>query len=113
LYFEREIEGLCAGTKFEFSAWIKDVNTEGSIQPRVRFEIYSVEPNGAVGDLLLDEISESDYPVNEWREQKKEFVMPHAIGKILLRISNAVNDQQGNDIAIDDIGFRPMGPGLD
>ncbi|HWK58658.1 MAG TPA: hypothetical protein VNQ80_15050, partial [Parapedobacter sp.] len=113
LYFERDIEGLCAGTKFEFSAWIKDVNTEGSIQPRVRFEVFSVESNGSLGISLLDHVSESNYPVNEWREQKAEFVMPHSIDKIRLRISNAINEQQGNDIAIDDIGFRPMGPGLE
>ncbi|MEC3881686.1 DUF7507 domain-containing protein, partial [Parapedobacter sp. 10938] len=110
LYFDREINELCAGTKFEFSAWIKDVNNENKTKPRIRFDILNAS-NGAVISSYSstdDDIS----PVNEWRKITTEFEMPSGVSEIKLKITNIVANHDGNDIAIDDIGFRPMGPSL-
>ncbi|WP_177181068.1 Ig-like domain-containing protein [Parapedobacter koreensis] len=115
LYFDREIEGLCAGTKFQFSVWIKDINSEGHAKPSVTFNIYD-------GDLYNGESSPTGLlatytsgnqdviPVNRWKEVKMDFVMPAGVGKIRLQIRNALAQEIGNDLAIDDISFRPMGP---
>src|SRR5690606_21581117 len=43
LYFDRLINGLCAGTTFEFSAWIKDVNTYNNTKPQIRFDIINAD----------------------------------------------------------------------
>src|SRR5690606_27863605 len=51
--------------------------------------------------------------VNEWELITAEFEMPGGVSRVKLRISNAVEEYSGNDIAIDDIGFRPMGPSLE
>src|SRR5690606_16743907 len=48
-----------------------------------------------------------------WKKIAMDFVMPEGVNEIKLRISNAVEEHEGNDLAIDDIGFRPMGPGLE
>ncbi|MFB2118458.1 hypothetical protein, partial [Parapedobacter sp. 2B3] len=110
LYFDREMEGLCAGTRFEFSAWVKDVNNGGSTKPRIQFDIINASTNALISSYPStdDDVS----PANTWKQITMDFEMPAGVNKIKLRISNIVSQHNGNDIAIDDIGFRPMGPSL-
>ncbi len=115
LYFDREIEGLCAGTQFQFSVWIKDINSEGHIPPRVTFNIYNSDlyqnENSNAGLLASYTSTNQDVsPVNRWNEVTMDFTMPAGVDKIRLQIVNAVAQEIGNDLAIDDITFRPMGP---
>ena len=110
LYFDREIEGLCAGTRFEFSAWVKDVNNEGYSKPRVRFDILNASNNNVIA--FYESTNADVSPVNTWQQITMNFEMPEGVNKIKLRITNIVSEHSGNDIAIDDIGFRAMGPSI-
>ncbi len=47
-FYERTITGLCAGTTFEFSAWIMNINgNSGVANPSLRFDVMDANnPNG-------------------------------------------------------------------
>src|SRR5690606_3446804 len=113
LYFDRLINGLCAGTTFEFSAWIKDVNTYNNTKPQIRFDIINADNDNGEIIAYYESTDEDVSPANTWQQITVEFEMPAGVSAIKLQITNIVPNQDGNDIAIDDIGFRPMGPGLD
>ncbi|WP_188753714.1 DUF11 domain-containing protein, partial [Parapedobacter defluvii] len=116
LYFDRIVENLCAGTKFQFSVWIKDVNREmNQPKPKITLDIYdndAYEANGgAVSPIATHTTDDSDIPQkNVWYELKMDFDMPANVSTVRLQIRNAVEEFRGNDLAIDDIAFRPMGP---
>ncbi|MGK6353324.1 DUF7507 domain-containing protein [Parapedobacter sp. DT-150] len=115
LYFDRAIDGLCAGTQFQFAVWIKDINAEGYIKPSVTFNIYNadlyVDENSSSGLLASYTSTDDDVsPVNQWNEVKMSFTMPQGVDNIRLQIKNAVAQEIGNDLAIDDITLRPVGP---
>src|SRR5690606_5696801 len=64
LYFDRLISGLCAGTRFEFSAWIKNVNNEGHTNPRIKFDIVNEATDEIIDSYSSDD---DDIPsVDEW-----------------------------------------------
>ena len=116
LYFDRIIENLCAGTKFQFSVWIKDINRERNLpKPKITLDIYDndayVANGGAVSPIATHTTDDSDIPEkNTWYELKMDFDMPANVSTVRLQIRNAVEEYRGNDLAIDDIMFRPMGP---
>src|SRR5690606_35796688 len=106
-----EMDGLCAGITFLFSAWIKDVNTYNNTNPRIRFDILN-----ELNDEEIYSYSSTDddvTPANTWKQVTTSFEMPAGVSKIKLKITNIVANHDGNDFAIDDIGFRPMGPSGD
>uniref|UniRef100_UPI00147A63AC DUF7507 domain-containing protein n=1 Tax=Algoriphagus locisalis TaxID=305507 RepID=UPI00147A63AC len=108
LYFDRLIEGLCAGTKFRFSVWIKDMNGQGDAKPRVNFKIL----NGSNNNLIaIKPTTDGDVsPAGTWKQLFIDFQMPAGVSSVRLQIENIVGTQYGNDLAIDDISFAPLGP---
>src|SRR5690606_23023645 len=87
LYFDQRIDGLCAGTRFEFSAWVKDVNSQGERWPRVRFDILDASNE----EVLASYRSKyDDVSGGKWKKIAMDFVMPEGVNEIKLRISNAV-----------------------
>lgn len=116
LYFDRIVENLCAGTKFQFSVWIKDINRENNQpKPKITLDIYDndayVAGGGAVSPIASHTTDDSDIPQkNIWYELKMDFDMPANVSTVRLQIRNAVEEYRGNDLAMDDITFRPMGP---
>ena len=116
LYFDRIVENLCAGTKFQFSVWVKDINRENNLpKPKITLDIYDneayVSNGGAVSPIATHTTDDSDIlKKNTWYELKMDFDMPANVSTIRLQIRNAVEEFRGNDLAIDDITFRPMGP---
>ncbi|WP_026956205.1 collagen-binding domain-containing protein, partial [Algoriphagus vanfongensis] len=115
LYFDRVIDDLCAGTKFRFSVWIKDLNNQGSAKPQVKFKIYNadtyVSATSSVGLIGSKSTSGNDVtPANTWKQLFFDFEMPAGVSSVRLQIENIVGTQYGNDLAIDDISFAPIGP---
>ncbi|UZD21773.1 DUF7507 domain-containing protein [Algoriphagus halophytocola] len=108
LYFDRKIDGLCAGTKFRFSVWIKDMNGQGGEPPKVNFKIL----NGINDNLITSKATTDDDvdPAGEWKQLYIDFQMPAGVSSVRLQIENIVGTQYGNDLAIDDISFAPLGP---
>ncbi len=111
-FYVQTITGLCTGTTFQFSAWIANLdNFQNAIKPNVTFNIEKTD--GTVlgtyntGDLTID-INAADTGV--WKQYSFNFTMPVGASTIVLRMKNNAPGGNGNDLALDDITFRPVGP---
>lgn len=108
------VRGLCGNSTYEFAAWITNVllpaacNGAGN-QPNLTFSIEKTD-----GTLLQSynsgNISTTATPT--WKQYGFYFTTPPAGSDIVLRIVNNAQGGCGNDLALDDITFRPCGPML-
>ena len=113
-FYVDTVKGLCSNTTFEFAAWIVNVllnsacNSNG-IQPNLTFTIEKTD-----GTLLqtynTGNISSQPNPI--WQQYGFFFTTPVGVSDIVLRIFNNSQGGCGNDLALDDITFRPCGPQL-
>ena len=106
--------GLCANTVYEFATWVANVlrpnacNGNG-VKPNLTFRIET--PTGS----LIQKFDSGDIPfenIGTWRQYGTFFKTPAGVNKVVLRIINNSpgGSQCGNDLALDDITFRPCGP---
>lgn len=109
-FFVTTLNNLCPNTTYEFSAWIMNVlKSPTGIKPNLTFRIET--PGGTVlstfntGDILVS-------PQPEWRQYGFFFTTIAGNPDIVLRITNNAPGGNGNDLALDDITFRPCGPEL-
>ena len=108
------VKGLCGNTNYEFAAWVVNVlrqsacNNNG-IQPNLTFTIEKTD-----GTILKaynsGYISSEQSPV--WKQFGFFFTTPTGVSDVVLRIFNDAPGGCGNDLALDDITFRPCGPKL-
>lgn len=107
-FFLTTITDLCPNTNYEFAAWIMNVLTNRSgIKPFVTFTIET--PDGTI----LQEYQTGDIPQTpgpEWKQYGFYFTTPADNPVIVLRMRNNAPGGLGNDLALDDITFRPCGP---
>ncbi len=105
LFYTRTVTGLCGSTQFQFSAWIKNIlrRTNG-ILPNVTFTIEDLN-----GNLLLRETTNDIPATSTWEQYRYGFTTPANIQTVVLKMTNNAPGGGGNDIAIDDIEFRPYG----
>lgn len=106
------VKGLCSNTTYEFAAWIINVlkssacNNAG-ILPNLTFKIEKTD-----GTLLKSyntgNITSSASPI--WNQYGFFFTTPIGISDVVLRITNNSQGGCGNDLALDDITFKPCGP---
>lgn len=108
------VRGLCGGTTFEFAAWVMNVLLPSACSgngtmPDLTFQIERTD--GAVLQTYNSGgISTSSSPT--WRQYGFFFATPVGVSDIVLRITNNAPGGCGNDLALDDITFRPCGPQL-
>lgn len=111
-FYVDTVRGLCGNTTYEFASWIMNVTAPvscggSSIQPNLTFEIKKTD-----GTLLqsynTNNIPQTSAPV--WRQYGFFFVTPVGIADVVVRIVNNASGGCGNDLALDDITFRPCGP---
>jgi gliding motility-associated-like protein len=101
LFYEKEIEGLCGNTLYEFSADVFNLhNGSNVIRPNVSF-------------LINDEVQFTTGNVPEngmWNTYG--FTFSTAPGETIVKLSLANNAPggNGNDLALDNISFRACGP---
>ena len=106
VFFITTVTNLCPNTTYEFSAWIMNVLNTFGIQPNLTF--YIEKPDGTIlGSNASGPIPISQTP--EWKKYGILFTTPSDSASIVLRIVNNSPGGNGNDLAIDDIGFRPCG----
>jgi gliding motility-associated-like protein len=107
-FFLTTITDLCPNTNYEFAAWIMNVLTNRSgIMPFVTFTIET--PDGTI----LQEYQTGNIPQTsgpEWKQYGFYFTTPPDNPVIVLRMRNNAPGGLGNDLALDDITFRPCGP---
>jgi gliding motility-associated-like protein len=108
------VKGLCAGTTYEFAAWIANVLkptacSPSPIQPNLTFTIEATD-----GTVLKTYNTNTigTTPGGQWQQSGFYFTTPANASDIVLRIFNNAPGGCGNDLALDDITFRPCGPQL-
>lgn len=111
-FYVDTVSGLCSNTTFEFAAWMANVlrpsacNSNGS-RPNLTFQIETV-----TGTVLI-KYDSGDIPATgqpQWLQYGTFFKTPAGVTTVVLRIRNNSPGGCGNDLALDDITFRPCGP---
>ena len=134
-FYSKTIEGLCAGSKLTFSAYVVNVhyagqinwliNNRGYVYPRMKFVLKdpttgSVLAEKPTGDILPDPRYTTE---GEWRYARENslsaewqligmnFIVPDGVESIQMFIYNDVTSNgAGNDFALDDIEIHLCAP---
>ncbi|TZF81728.1 gliding motility-associated C-terminal domain-containing protein [Pedobacter sp. BS3] len=110
-FYRQTVTGLCPNTTYEFAAWIININKKDNLYPNVTFTIET--PNGTVlKNINTGDIEKTATP--EWKKYSVTFTTQPGQPDIVLAIKNNApgGSIPGNDLALDDITFRPAGPTL-
>ncbi len=108
------VSGLCANTTFEFATWVANVLKPSAcggagVKPNLTFRIETTTGQ------LIQKFDSGDIPFENqkvWKQYGTYFKTPVGISTVVLKIINNSpgGSQCGNDLALDDITFRPCGP---
>ena len=108
------VKGLCPNTTYEFGAWIMNVILPSACngnanQPNITFSIEKT--NGTILQTnTTGNIPSTASPI--WVQKAFLFTTTNAVSDVVLRMVNNAPGGCGNDLALDDITFRPCGPSL-
>lgn len=109
-FFLQTVTNLCPNTTYEFSAWVLNVvNNPALIKPNLTFRVEST------AGAILNQYSTGDIGVFSqptWEPFGFYFTTGVGTNTVVLRITNNAPGGGGNDLALDDIQFRPCGPTL-
>lgn len=102
LFYEQLVEGLCSDISYEFSADVINLIESGNnyIKPNVSFLIDGVEV------YSTGNIEETE----QWETHGFTFSTLSGQNSVTLSLRNNAPGGIGNDLAIDNISFRPCGP---
>ncbi len=115
-FYVDTVRGLCGNTTYEFASWIMNMSIlqpsgcgGNPIQPNITFSIERTD-----GTVLQTANSNNIPPTTTaiWNRFGLVFTTPVGVQDIVLRMYNNATGGCGNDIALDDITFRPCGPQL-
>ena len=103
VFYQKAINGICENTTYQFSADIINLIAQGvtdHIRPNVAFLID--------GQVIFDtgEIPET----NTWVTYATTFTTTPGASNVVLTLRNNAPGGIGNDLALDNISFRPCGP---
>ncbi len=113
-FYVDTVKGLCGNSTYEFAAWVVNMllpsACSGSgIKPNLTFSIERTD------GTVLKTYNSGDIPSQGsplWQQYGFFFTTPPTGADIVLRIVNNAPGGCGNDLALDDITFRPCGPQL-
>lgn len=112
-FYVDTIRNLCSNTTFEFAAWVVNMLTASScngagIKPNLTFRIETTT------GTVLATYQTGDIPSanGQWRQYGTFFKTPAGISSVVIRLTNNAPGGCGNDLALDDITFRPCGPAV-
>lgn len=108
------VENLCSNTTYEFASWIMNVIKPTScngntIAPNITFSIERLDGS------VIKSFSSGNIPATAtpaWKAYGSFFTTPPGISTVVVRMRNDAPGGCGNDLALDDITFRPCGPTL-
>jgi gliding motility-associated-like protein len=111
-FYVDTVDLSCSNTTYEFAAWVMNVLRSSvcngnSIEPNLTFRIEKTD-----GTLLktYDTGNIPSQSAPDWKQYGFFFATPPNVTRIVLRIINNAPGGCGNDLALDDITFRPCGP---
>jgi gliding motility-associated-like protein len=114
IFYQTPITGLCENTPYEFSAWIINIYNPGSnactgreIPIQVKFEIWDSTDTTLLSTGTMNPRTGDQSPV--WVQYGLTFTTAPAQNGCILKLINQGEGGCGNDLAIDDIQFRPCG----
>lgn len=102
LFYRQEVDGLCENTLYVFSADVYNLKPTGSdrTRPNISFLID--------GNIVYES---GDVPENEqWNTYGFTFSTIAGQTAVTLSLQNNAPGGSGNDLALDNISFRPCGP---
>lgn len=113
-FYVDTVRGLCGNTTYEFAAWVTNVLrttacSSNGIDPDLTFKIESTT-GATLATYNTGNIAEDAVPI--WKQYGLFFKMPASATAVVVRITNNAPGGCGNDIALDDITFRPCGPAV-
>ncbi|RFM28770.1 T9SS type B sorting domain-containing protein [Deminuibacter soli] len=104
------IRGLCANTTYEFAAWMMNLlKVTNKIHPNITFSIERTD------GTVLQQYHTGELPMltrPQWKQYGFYFTTQPDAPDVVLRMTDNAPGGQGNDIALDDITFRPCGASL-
>lgn len=103
LFYDQTVDNLCENTLYEFTADIINMiqrNVTGHIRPNVSFLIDGTEVF-TTGEIAQDE---------RWHTYGFTFTTDPGQTQVKLSLRNNAPGGIGNDLALDNITFRPCGP---
>ncbi|MES2005131.1 MAG: PKD-like domain-containing protein, partial [Bacteroidota bacterium] len=128
LFFSTQVDNLCPGSVYSFSAWLVNVNTttltvpicgafgsNGTIPAKVTFNIKNTS------GTILQTYTTPDLPLTannttaapNWIQYGFQFTLPAGTTSLVLEMRDALGGQAsycGNDFAVDDILFAACQP---
>ncbi len=99
-----KVTDLCPGITYEFAAWVLNILNRNGIKPNITFTIET-ESGTILQQYNTGDIPETFSP--QWKQYGFFFTTPVNNPVIILRMRNNAPGGLGNDIAMDDITFRP------
>ena len=130
VFYQTSLNGLCAGSKLSFSAWVANLTTAGQynvwrydreyVHPKLTFII--TDPNSGevlaryntdtiAHDWTLLGVSNAWQQSAHWQQVGMSFIVPEGVSSVRLAIQNNVSSNAaGNDFALDDIEVRLCTP---
>ena len=111
VFYTKTVTGLCANTTFEFSAWLINIMNPAAgtdqYHPDVTFRISDTSGN-ILGSYNTGDIAQTSS--GTWRQYGFFFTLDSDTEVVITILNSAPSAHPGNDIALDDIAFRPCGP---
>ena len=111
-FFIDTVRGLCSNAVFELATYIANVLKPTAcggvgIPPNITFSIEKLD-----GTVIQTYNSGNIASTNtlEWKQYGFFFTTPAQVSDIVLRLTNNATGGCGNDLALDDITFKPCGP---
>ena len=106
IFYQTTVTGLCPGVTYEFASYIINILRNPGIKPNIRF---TIENDGvSIKEFSTGDIQEGS--PTDWVKYGTIFTTPLNVGTITLKMTNQNPGGNGNDLALDDITFRPCGP---
>jgi len=109
------IKNLCPNTTYEFAAWIVNILRPSAcggsgISPKITFAIETTTGT-PIKNYKSGNIPSTSSP--EWKQYGFFFTTAPGMASVVIRLTNGAPGGCGNDLALDDITFRPCGPSVD
>jgi gliding motility-associated-like protein len=108
-FYIQRVDNLCGGTTYQFAAWALNMVTRIGNNPNITFSIEKTD------GTPLNSVTSGAIPVtasSTWRQYAFYFTIPAGVSSVVIRMRNNAPGGLGNDLAIDDITFRPAGPAI-